>query len=409
MEKVLKLSNGLTVVYNKNSETPRIAINFFIKSGVIDEKKAGETSLITKLLLQGTKNLSSKELADKIEFYGIDLITDVKQDYLKIKAVFLNDDTEVALSLLEDIILNSTFDNFEKEVNKLKGEIISDLDSSKTKALDNLIKNLYTNHPYGNSYTKILEDIDLITKEDIKNLYYARLCVNNCVISVTGDIEEDKIISLLEKHFSKIKIDGETGNNPAINPLTSNKTVTIEKEDVAQAQIFKSWILPGVNNKDLPAFMVLNSILGSCGLSSRLFLELREKRGLAYVVRSSLDVMNLASTFTLYIATEPKNIKIALEGFKTEVDKLKIELVSENELQSAKNNIIGKRAFLHETNSQQSHYLGYYELLGLGADFDRKIEEQILNVTAEDIKRVANQYLTENFVISLLAPKEFLN
>jgi len=409
MEKVLKLSNGLTVVYRKNPETPRIALNFFIKSGVIDEKKAGETSLITKLLLQGTNNLSSKELADKIDFYGIDLITDVKQDYLKIKALFLNDDTEVALAILEDMILNSTFENFEKEVNKLKGEIISDLDSAKTKALDNLIKNIYTNHPYGNSYTKVLEDIDAITKEDVKNLYYSKLYAHNCVISIVGDIEEEKIISLLEKHFAQIKSNGEKTDNQKINALTTNKTVTIEKEDVAQAQIFKSWILPGVKDKDLVVFMVLNSILGSCGLSSRLFLELREKRGLAYVVRSSLDVMDLSSTFTLYIASAPKNIKTALDGFKTEVDKLKAELVSEDELQSAKNNIIGKRAFLHETNSQQSHYLGYYELLGLGADFDSEIENKILNVTAEDIKRVANQYLTDNFVISLLAPKEFLN
>ncbi|MCQ2957320.1 MAG: insulinase family protein [Candidatus Gastranaerophilales bacterium] len=409
MEKISKLSNGLTIVYKKNPQTPRIALNLFIKSGVIDEEKAGETSLITKLLLQGTKNLSSKELADKIDFYGIDLITDVKQDYLKVKAVFLNDDVEIALDLLSDIILNSTFDNFEKEVNKLKGEIVSDLDSAKTKALDNLIKNLYENHPYGNSYTKILEEINNITKEDVKNLYYSKLTANNCVISIVGDLEEAKIISLLEKHFAQIKNDETQSVNKEITEIKESKTVTIEKEDVAQAQIFKSWILPGLNNKDMPVFMVLNSILGSCGLSSRLFLELREKRGLAYVVRSSLDVMNLSSTFTLYIASEPKNIKTALAGFKTEVDKLKAELVSEKELQSAKNNIIGKRAFLHETNSQQSHYLGYYELLGLGAAFDEKLNDEILKVTPEDIKRVTNEYLKENYVVSLLAPKEFLN
>ncbi len=408
MEKILALSNGVKVVFRKNEETPRVAVNFYIKSGVIDEKKAGETSLITKLLLQGTKNLSSKALADKIDLYAIDFITDVKQDYLKIKAVFLNDDVETALDLMSDVILNSTFDNFEKEVNKLKGEITSDLDSAKTKALDNLIKNLYENHPYGNSYTRILDEIDSITKEDVKNLYFSKLLAKNCVISFVGDIEEDIALALLEKYFSNIPDGINSDNMSEITHLTESKTVKIIKEDVAQAQIFKSWLVPGVASSDIPAFMVLNSILGSCGLSSRLFLELREKKGLAYVVRSSLDVMELSSTFTLYIASDPKNINVALDGFKVEVDKIKDELVSDKELESAKKNILGKRAFLHETNSQQSHYLGYYELMGLGASYDSELNYKIQDVTAADIKRVANKYLDDKFVISLLAPEKFL-
>ena len=84
MEKLLKLSNGLKVVYLNMPNTPRIAVNFFVKTGVIDEKKAGETSLISKLLLQGTKNLTAQQLAEKIDLYAIDFVTDVKQDYLKV-------------------------------------------------------------------------------------------------------------------------------------------------------------------------------------------------------------------------------------------------------------------------------------------------------------------------------------
>ena len=408
MEKMFELSNGLKVIFKKNPETPRIAINFFIGMGIIDEKKAGETSLITKLLLQGTTNRSAKEIAEQTDFYGVELITDVKQDYLKVKGVFLNDDLDFALNIMSDVILNSTFENFEKEVNKLKGEILSELDSAKTKALDNLIKTLYINHPYGNTFTKVLEDIDNIKKEEVKKLYYDNLNAKNCVISVVGDIEEEKIKELLNKYFAKFPTANIQKHITAPTILSSPQTVMIKKEDVAQAQILKAWALPGLDNSDIPALMVLNSILGSCGLSSRLFLELREKKGLAYVVRSSLDIMKFSSTFSLYIASEPKNIQISLKGFEEEVNKLKNEIVSEQELQSAKNNILGKRAYLHETNSQQSHYLGYYELMGKGAEYDREIEEQILKITAQDIKNVANRYLHENYVISLLAPEKFL-
>ncbi len=409
MEKLFNLSNGLKIVYQKSLNTPRTAINFFIKSGVIDEKKAGETSIITKLLLQGTKNFSAKELADKIDFYAIDFITDVKQDYIKIKAVFLNDDIENALAIMSDVILNSTFENFEKEVNKLKGEILSDLDSAKTKAFDNLVKTLYENHPYGNSYTKVLEEIDSISKEDIKELYFSNLYAQNIVISIVGDIEESEIYNLMEKYFSQIPHLAEKKQTKIDIPCLNTRRITsIKKDDVAQAQILKAWIVPGIKNADIPALMVLNSILGGCGLSSRLFLELREKRGLAYVVRSSLDVMEDASTFWLYIATEPKNIKTALSGFADEVNKLRNCFVSEEELKSAKNNILGKRAFLHETNAQRSHYLGYYELTGLGASYDKEIENKILVVSKEDVKNVAQKYLNDNYVISLLAPSKFI-
>ena len=277
MEKIFELSNGLKVVYKKNPETPRVAVNFFINAGIIDEKKAGETSLITRLLLQGTHYRTAKEIADQTDFYGVELVSDVKQDYLKIKTVFLNDDIDFALDIMSDVIQNSTFENFEKEVNKLKGEIISDLDSAKTKALDNLIKNLYEKHPYGNTYTRILEDIDNISKDEIKALYYNNLKSKNCVLCIVGDIEEEKTKALLEKYFSKISVVEVDKNIPCPQQLTENKTVVIKKEDVAQSQILKAWTMPGLGCGDIPALMVLNSILGSCGLSSRLFLELREK------------------------------------------------------------------------------------------------------------------------------------
>ncbi|MDD3419087.1 MAG: hypothetical protein PHE78_00640, partial [Candidatus Gastranaerophilales bacterium] len=93
---------------------------------------------------------------------------------------------------------------------------------------------------------------------------------------------------------------------------------------------------------------------------------------------------------------------------KEEIGKLQTEPVSDKELEDAKNNIIGKRKFFHETNAQIAYYLGYFENIGLGAEFDSVIEEQIKAVTKEDIQRVANKYLSGHSVVSLLAPAEAL-
>ncbi|MDD3593937.1 MAG: pitrilysin family protein [Candidatus Gastranaerophilales bacterium] len=408
MIKKFNLHNQIKVVYKKNQSTPRISINLFLNTGIIDEPKAGIASLACRLLMQGTNKRSSQKLADEIDLHGIELSCDSKQDYLKIRATFLNEDIETALDLMNDIVLNSTFEEFEKEVNKIKGEIITDLDSPRTKALDNLIKTLYENHPYGNSHTRILGEIDTITKEEVKEFFLSELCAENVIISVVGDIEEDTIKAYLEKYFGAISQNPAGYRNRKTPVLTESKTVKIAKEDASQAQVIQAWFGPTLINEDFPAFMVLNTLLGAGGLSSRLFLELRDKKGLAYVVRSNIDGMKYASTFSIYIATEPKNIRVALEGFKEEIGKVQNTPVSQEELEGAKNNITGKRAFLHETNSQQSYYLGYYELLGLGAEFDEHLNEKINAITPQDVQNIAKKYLSEKSVISLLAPKDYL-
>ena len=148
----------------------------------------------------------------------------------------------------------------------------------------------------------------------------------------------------------------------------------------------------------------MNTILGSSGLSSRLFLELREKKGLAYTVRSCFDAYKDCGCLWVYIGTNPVNIQTAVDGFKTEIEKMKNNLVSEEELLGGKNNILGKRQFVLETNIQQASIVSVYELLGFGYDYEEKYQQKIMNVTAEDVKRVANKYFTNDYVLCALAP-----
>ena len=142
MEKKLKLDNGITLIYKNNKGTPRTNITFFNQLGIYYDDIPSETLLISRLLLQGTKRFSSKELAEILDQNAIDISCDVKQDYFRARATFLNEDIEQAIDIFSDILLNSTFENTEKEVNKIKGEIVCDLDSPRVKALDNFTDNL---------------------------------------------------------------------------------------------------------------------------------------------------------------------------------------------------------------------------------------------------------------------------
>ena len=176
------------------------------------------------------------------------------------------------------------------------------------------------------------------------------------------------------------------------------------QQDLNQAHILKGWIVDTADSYDFAAISLLNIILGASGLSSRLFLELRDKKGLAYVVRSSYDVARLSANFSIYIATEPNNIETSLKGFDEEIQKIKNIKVSEEELENAKNNLFGKWAFLGETNSQQANWLAHYGVMGFGFDFHKNAVDKIKQVTVEDIYNCANKYFNDTYVLSVLKP-----
>lgn len=395
--------NKIKVAYKQNKNTPRVGfcLNFSIND---DEKIAGTYSLMSRLLLQGTKTKNSEQLAKELDENAIDMYIEMKQDFLRFKFVCLNEDFELSIKILEDIIKNSTFEEFEKEKNKLQGELIANLDSARVKALDNYYKTLYENHFYGHTYTSILENLDKITKEDVITAYKNIFENSRKVISFVGDIDFETVKNTVENAFSDMPA-CETATKSFEKPkLENKKSVEIIKEDAQQAQIFQGWIFPTFDSEDYPAIILLNVILGSAGLSSRLFLELREKKGLAYTVRSSYETNEQCASFNIYMATEPKNLQTCLDGFMVEINKLKEIEVSETELKNAVNNLTGKQQFISETNSQQASMLAYFEIVGLGFDFQDKILENIKHVTPKQIKDCANKYFTDKTVISVLKP-----
>lgn len=405
--KTVILDNKIPVILKENKDTPRHALCFYFKIEE-PEKKAGIYSLMNRLFLQGTKNRSAEDLARELDENAIDCYSEMKQDFVRFKLQCLNEDFEKGLEILADIIKNSTLEDVEKEVIKLKGEIQAELDDPKARAFDSFYGAVFKNHPYGHNCTKILADIDYITAEDIKNAYDNILANSSKVISVSGDFKQEDVIELLKKYFSDITNNPDAVSKISVPVLEQPEIVKVEKNDAAQAQILQGWLVPTIYDKDYAAIMVMNTLLGSSGLSSRLFLELRDKKGLAYVVRSCYEIYDKSALFSVYIATEPKNIKTSLEGFKVELDKIKNIPITDIELENAKNNLIGKRQFFTETNLQQASLIAYYQDKGLGADFEEKFIEMVKNVTVEDIQRVANLCITDSSVLTVLAPSVYL-
>ena len=274
------------------------------------------------------------------------------------------------------------------------------------KRIDNARKNLYRDFVKGRK--EILEQIDSIEKEDILNAWNEIKNHSQKNISVVSDIETKTITELLDKHLSCLKTEETEYSRKEVKELTQNVISVVEKEDANQAQIFQGWQFPSIFSEDYASIILLNTILGSSGLSSRLFLELREKQGLAYTVRSVFEPYLLCGNFFVYIATEPKNIKTSINGFDKEIKKIMTEIISEQELEDAKNNAIGKRQFYQETNLLEASLKGYYEFLGLGYSFEEQLIEKIKATTKEQIINTAEKYFSKPNALCVLAPKKYL-
>lgn len=398
-----KLDNQIETCVKINKNTPRIAfsMNFSINK---EEEHAGKYLLMNRLLMKGTEKYSSEELSAILEDNAIDLYTEMKYDFLRFKFVALNEDFELALSIMEDIVLNSTFEEFEKERIKLKGELMAELDSAKTKVSDLFTKTIYKNHYYGHSYTEILNEIDNVTIDEIREAYRYILNNSDKKLVIVGDVDFDNAKDLLNKYLSKIPAPS-VCDSLIRKPEKLNKDYAeLIKDDAQQAQIIQGWRVESVDSQDYPALMLLNVILGASGLSSRLFLELREKKGLAYTVRTAYERYKKSATFSIYIGTEPSNIQTSIDGFNIEIEKIKNELVSDEELHNAKNNLIGKQQFVTETNSQQANLMAYYAISGYPFGYQKNVIENIKKVTSEDIKNCANKYFTDDYVIAIIKP-----
>ncbi|MDE5069662.1 MAG: insulinase family protein, partial [Trichodesmium sp. St4_bin8_1] len=168
-------------------------------------------------------------------------------------------------------------------------------------------------------------------------------------------------------------------------------------QETQQSIIMLGYLAANVNSSDYAPLKLLNTYLGN-GLSSRLFVELREKRGLAYDVSAFYPTRLYTSNFTVYIGRAGENTVVAKVGLKAEIERLVTELLSEEELEISKNKLLVQYALGKQTNSQIAQILGWYEILNLGIDFDTKFQKNLEMITTLDTQKVVTKYFIEPYI-----------
>ena len=400
------LDTGATLLLNKHKNNDIVAIAIRARGGEFFEKLCGTANMMSSTMLKGTKKYSNIELAKILDESGIKISPASAPDDYILNVVTTKQQLELTMDLLNEVVNNSLFDNAEIEkARKLMAENIkSSRDVPFNRAREEYTSEIFAGSIYSNS-TKLLEKtLPKITRNHILEYYKTIFYPQNLVISVNGDVDEQYIINQMSEIFNS-----KTGNKFTfadhkndIPKRTTIKKITIPVKDLQTSWILIGWQTDGVQNlKDYAALQVIDSFLGT-GMSSRLFINLREKQSLAYQVGSSFSPNVLRGKFTLYIGTNPATVNKSIENLMKQIDILKKTTVSEKELQEAKDQLIGHFVMALETNLDKAGALAMYEVTDRGFDFVEKYTKLIQDVTAEDVKRVANKYFVNNYVQSVV-------
>ena len=407
-----ELNNGIVLLVTENSVADVIATRIFIRAGSCYEnpEKAGLANLLGAVLTKGCDGLSSFEIAERVESVGASLSADTATDYFVLSLKTVTADFIPMLELATRILRSPTFPLAEVEMEKRIA--IQDVRLQKEQpfsvAFEQLRQVMYENHPYASSGMGDETTISNLTREDLVNYYQTYFRPDNIVISIAGRISEDDSEQQINNLFGDWQnpVDTQLPMMDVSFPQTKPQRV-ITPQATQQSVIMLGYLGASVHSTDYAALKLLSTYLGN-GLSSRLFIELREKLGLAYDVSAFYPTRQFSSSFVVYMGTAPENTVIALEGLRREVDLLSSSKLEENALQAAKNKILGQYALGKQTNGQIAQIYGWYEIIGLGIAFDQKFQEDIAALTSLDTITAASQYLKEPFV-SVIGQEEAIS
>ncbi len=405
-ERVIKevLDNGITILFKETKGMGIIAGSIFIRGGSIEDPdgKKGLTNLTVSMLLKGSKKYSAFDINKLFEDSGGYIGTSTSEEYSTIEFALRTDDFSKALDIIRDILENPVFPKDKLEIEKRN--VIAALKAKKEEgfsyAFDMLRKEMYKGTPYQYSPGGDEKDIENITQEDIKKRWKELLEGKRIVVSLVGDMSYEDVKEKLKDVFQWIK-KGEF-TYPVYNYKIQNESCKSYKREGTQATILVAYNAPVAKEKEYFSMKVLNGILGS-GFTSRLFQELREKQGLAYAVGSFFPTRINMGRLIAYIGTAPENEEKAVKGIREVVKSIE-NGVSEEEIKTAKEKIIGHFLLEHQTRAKQSWYLGWFETIGLGYKMDEEYTKNISNVKEKDILEAYKKYIPEGNVCVIVKP-----
>lgn len=386
------LDNGLKVLMVENHKLPRVSASLIIDNKpYLEKEKVGVSELLGQLMGAGTKNISKDDFNEKVDFMGASLsISNSGASMASLKTHF----PEV-MALMADAVKNPHF--AQEELDKQKALTLEGIRAGE-KSVSSISSNVEPaliygkNHPYGEIMTK--ETVENVTLADIEQNYNTYYKPNNAYLAIVGDIDSKDTEALVKKLFADWK-KGEVPAEDLIKPQNVGKTEInlINVPTAVQSNIRLATNIDELKLTD-PDYMPLslaNYILGGSG-NSRLFMNLREKRKFTYGAYSSINRDEYASTFGASASVRNAVVDSAVVEFLNEINKIRDEKVSDDELKTAKAAYTGNFVMGVQKPENVARFALNTALYNLPEDYYQKYLERLNAVTAEDIQKMAQKY-----------------
>lgn len=400
------LPNGLRVITEKMPSLRSVAVGCWVDTGTRDERsnEAGASHFLEHLLFKGSEAMSARAIAETFDSIGAESNAFTSKDYTCFWARLLDQDLSTGLGVLAEMIQRPAFRD--RDIDSERSVVIEEInmneDDPSDVAFEQFTQAVFEGHPLERPVLGTRESIRAMTAGDISGYWGRRYTAGSTVVAMAGSVDHEEVVKLVAEKFGDWSGDAIDHDVALTEPRPHVRIVSRETE---QAHLVIGGA--GIDRTDERrwAFQVLHHVLGG-GMSSRLFDEIREQRGLAYAVYSFRMAHADAGAWGIYVGTTPAQTETALELIGIEVDKVVKEGITSEELERAKGAMRGGLALALEDANSRMVRLGRDELTGAP---HYTVDERLARleaVTLDDVREVAADVMTGSLVMGAVGPFE---
>ncbi len=392
--RLTRLPNGLRVVTEAMPELRSVAIGFWAGTGSRDEPDplAGASHFLEHLLFKGTADRSAQEIAEAVEAVGGEMNAFTTKEYTAYYVRLLDESTDLALDILSDVVWAPAFRHDEVDCER---QVILDELRMHEDTPDELVHSLFSEalfpaQPVGREVLGDRDAIVAMTRDEIAGFHHHHYRTGNLVVAAAGNVDHDRIVDGIAARFTGEIGDREPRPAAEIRPAGAVKVLHRPTE---QAHLVLGMPALSRSDPDRWALSVLNHVVGG-GMSSRLFQEVREKRGLAYSVYSYRSALEDTGSFAVYAGTSPERAPEVLSIIDAELDRLCADrCLAPGELERAKGHFKGQMALGLESSSARMERIGRSEVSSGEVQSVDDMVAAIDAVTPDDVARVIGRVL----------------
>jgi zinc protease len=391
------LSNGLRVIVVEQERLPLVSFRLAFLSGDTSDPAdlPGLTDTMADMLLEGTETRTSRQIAEEVARYGATLNAGAGSDYTTVAASTLAAYADPVMELLADVALRPTFPERELELAKDNAQqnLIAQRAQPSFLATEALARVLFGQHPYA-VVAATPESIEALTREKLSEFHRAQFSPTNAFLLVVGDVRREHVLGRAEELFGAWEARPVAQPSFPAPPERSERTAyVVDRPGSAQSNIVVANLAIPRTHPDYFPFLVMHTILGGTA-SARLFMNLREEKGYTYGAYTQLDARRHAGSFRATAEVRTPVTGASLKEIFYEYERIRAEDVTEKELRDARSYLTGVFPIRLETQEGLVDQLVQMRVQNLPADYLETYRERVQAVTLDEVRRVANLYVT---------------